>query len=38
MSEMKKQLEDYKNEIEAMKLTEVQMTIENYHKLVNDFN
>lgn len=38
ISEMKKQLGCYKEEIENMKKMEAQLTVENYQKLVNDFN
>jgi hypothetical protein len=38
MSEMKKQLSCYKEEIENMKKMEAHLTVENYQKLVNDFN
>ena len=35
---MKKQLIAYKEEIESMKKMETHLTVENYQKLVNDFN
>ena len=35
---MKKQLTCYKEEIENMKKMEAHLTVENYQKLVNDFN
>lgn len=38
MSEMKKQLACYKEEIENMKKMEEHLTVESYQKLVNDFN
>ena len=38
MQEMKKQLVCYKEEIENMKKMEAHLTVENYQKLVNDFN
>lgn len=38
ISEMKKQLTCYKEEIENMKKMEAHLTVENYQKLVNDFN
>lgn len=38
ISEMKKQLICYKDEIENMKKLESHLTVENYQKLVNDFN
>ena len=38
MQEMKKQLACYKDEIESMKKMEEHLTVENYQKLVNDFN
>jgi len=38
MQEMKKQLTCYKDEIENMKKMEAHLTVENYQKLVNDFN
>ena len=38
MQEMKKQLTCYKEEIENMKKMEAHLTVENYQKLVNDFN
>ena len=38
MSEMKKQLQCYKEEIENMKKMEAHLTVENYQKLVDDFN
>ena len=38
LSEMKKQLTCYKEEIENMKKMEAHLTVENYQKLVNDFN
>ena len=38
ISEMKKQLISYKEEIDNMKKMENHLTVENYQKLVNDFN
>ena len=38
IQEMKKQLQCYKEEIENMKKMEAHLTVENYQKLVNDFN
>ena len=38
IAEMKKQLTCYKEEIENMKKMEAHLTVENYQKLVNDFN
>ena len=38
ISEMKKQMGCYKEEIENMQKMEAHLTVENYQKLVNDFN
>jgi len=38
IKEVKKQLACYKSEIESIKKTESYITMENYQKLVNDFN
>lgn len=38
LNEMKKQLGCYKEEIENMQKMEAHLTVENYQKLVNDFN
>lgn len=38
MKEMKKQLTCYKNEIQGIKKMEQYLTLENYQKLINEFN
>ena len=38
IKEIKKQLACYKSEIENIKKSESYITLENYQKLVNDFN
>ena len=38
LGEMKKQMTCYKEEIENMQKMEAHLTVENYQKLVNDFN
>ena len=38
MKEMKKQLTCYKNEIQGIKKMESYLTLENYQKLINEFN
>ena len=38
MKEMKKQMTCYKNEIEDFKKMESFLTLENYQKLINEFN
>jgi hypothetical protein len=38
IAEMKKQMGCYKEEIENMQKMEAHLTVENYQKLVNDFN
>lgn len=38
LTEMKKQMSCYKEEIENMQKMEAHLTVENYQKLVNDFN
>ncbi len=38
MKEMKKQLVAYKNEIQGIKKMEQYLTLENYQKLINEFN
>ena len=38
LKEMKKQLTCYKNEIQGIKKMESYLTLENYQKLINEFN
>eukprot|EP00350_Pseudokeronopsis_sp_OXSARD2_P013223 CAMPEP_0170542732 /NCGR_PEP_ID=MMETSP0211-20121228/2073_1 /TAXON_ID=311385 /ORGANISM="Pseudokeronopsis sp., Strain OXSARD2" /LENGTH=99 /DNA_ID=CAMNT_0010845899 /DNA_START=1350 /DNA_END=1649 /DNA_ORIENTATION=+ len=38
IKEMKKQLTCYKNEIQGIKKMESYLTLENYQKLINEFN
>ena len=38
MKEMKKQIVCYKNEISGIKKMESYLTLENYQKLINEFN